>query len=438
MKTDKIALVVLGLVALGMIAPVAVMANDSVDESEMPSMVLTIVCPIYSDHLEGAVSGIDLIMGINLGEYMSDCKLTLESIETTAEPSAITLEASIPDGALYPTCAETNDCFTPYNLTVNPGTTVIWTNDDIVVHTVTASEPHPDGDFNGWVLPGEEYAFTFNTPGTYTYGCIVHPWAQGVMVVSDDTEPDVAETELAQDLVEELIALYMENGEVAFETINGMKSIPDQPVVGFVVNSNDYILVAHSQLPDLYVGLNVKPVLDNAFIPIDDLLAFLEEEKSGAWLTYPVPNLLTGQITGYERGWMKMYDGYVFVGRYAVDAEANVIGVVSDAIDLYDRVPNQAFNIISARMSIADSYVFVVDPNTTTVVAHGSNPDRVGGVSTLLTNSTVPLEEFRGLAEGEGIWSDYTFLRPATGTEELKRSWVVMHDGYLFGAGYYP
>jgi hypothetical protein len=48
------------------------------------------------------------------------------------------------------------------------------------------------------------------------------------------------------------------------------------------------------------------------------------------------------------------------------------------------------------------------------------------------------LEEFRSLNEDEGVWTEYTFLNPATGLESSKHSWVVMHDGYLFGSGYYP
>ncbi len=37
----------------------------------------------------------------------------------------------------------------------------------------------------------------------------------------------------------------------------------------------------------------------------------------------------------------------------------------------------------------------------------------------------------------QGLWVDYLFLNPATGNQEFKHSWVVRHDGLLFGSGWY-
>ena len=42
------------------------------------------------------------------------------------------------------------------------------------------------------------------------------------------------------------------------------------------------------------------------------------------------------------------------------------------------------------------------------------------------------------MEDGEGIWAEYTFNNPATNMEEAKISWIVSHNGYLFGSGYYP
>jgi len=61
--------------------------------------------------------------------------------------------------------------FVPDALTVTVGTTVTWTNDDTVAHTVTAD----DGSFDsGMIAPGGTFSFTFNTAGTYPYKCTVH------------------------------------------------------------------------------------------------------------------------------------------------------------------------------------------------------------------------------------------------------------------------
>ena len=94
--------------------------------------------------------------------------------------------------------------------------------------------------------------------------------------------PDESEdnSQLAYDLVDEFVALYMAEGTGAFESITARSSNPDQPVGGFVVDTNSYTLVAHSTNA-LYVGLPVTPVLDQAFIPIDVLLDILAEEVDG-------------------------------------------------------------------------------------------------------------------------------------------------------------
>jgi plastocyanin len=71
--------------------------------------------------------------------------------------------------------------FQPATLEVAAGTTVLWTNDDPVVHTVTAR----DGSFNSGVLqPGAQFRQVFEVPGTYPYVCAIHPGQAGSIVVS--------------------------------------------------------------------------------------------------------------------------------------------------------------------------------------------------------------------------------------------------------------
>ena len=40
-------------------------------------------------------------------------------------------------------------------------------------------------------------------------------------------------------------------------------------------------------------------------------------------------------------------------------------------------------------------------------------------------------------ATTDGAWTIYRFTNPATGREQPKHSWVVSHNGLVFGAGYY-
>jgi plastocyanin len=65
-------------------------------------------------------------------------------------------------------------------VTVTPGTTVVWVNRDPVAHSVIAD----GGTFDsGLIDPGRRFAWTFGDEGTYTYHCMPHPFMRGRVVV---------------------------------------------------------------------------------------------------------------------------------------------------------------------------------------------------------------------------------------------------------------
>ena len=65
-------------------------------------------------------------------------------------------------------------------VTVKPGTTVTWTNNDDIPHTVTSNS----GLFKSKVLDsGDHFSFTFAKPGQFGYFCSLHPHMTGTIVV---------------------------------------------------------------------------------------------------------------------------------------------------------------------------------------------------------------------------------------------------------------
>jgi len=75
-----------------------------------------------------------------------------------------------------------NFSFQPSTLTVSAGTTVTWENQDSAPHTVSSDA---QGLFDsGNLASGEEFSFTFSTPGSYGYHCKIHPGMKGTIVVS--------------------------------------------------------------------------------------------------------------------------------------------------------------------------------------------------------------------------------------------------------------
>ena len=77
-----------------------------------------------------------------------------------------------------------NFTFSPPQVTVKAGTTVVWTNDDDIPHTVTSTTMA----FKSAALDTDQkFSFTFTTPGSYKYFCALHPHMTGTIVVEAAT-----------------------------------------------------------------------------------------------------------------------------------------------------------------------------------------------------------------------------------------------------------
>jgi plastocyanin len=97
----------------------------------------------------------------------------------TLIPGAGLLGADAQDGAAV---AIVDFAFQPASLEVPAGTTVTWTNGGAAPHTVTAD----DGAFDsGQLAPGASFSQTFDTAGTFTYHCEIHPQMTGTIVVTE-------------------------------------------------------------------------------------------------------------------------------------------------------------------------------------------------------------------------------------------------------------
>ena len=84
-------------------------------------------------------------------------------------------------------------------------------------------------------------------------------------------------------------------------------------------------------------------------------------------------------------------------------------------------------------------YVFIFDTSDV-LVAH-ADPNLVGRhARAVLGPNGYPLGDSViavARANPEGAWLEYTFPNPETGDLETKHSWVVVHEGLIFGSGWY-
>ncbi len=79
--------------------------------------------------------------------------------------------------------------FTPAEITVKPGTKVIWTNDDTAIHQIYAN-PHPTGkslpSLKSAILNNKQtYEYTFTKTGTYGYHDQLNPTTNGTINVKN-------------------------------------------------------------------------------------------------------------------------------------------------------------------------------------------------------------------------------------------------------------
>lgn len=130
-------------------------------------------------------------LSVKLEESMS-----VKEMETKPSPSEVSeiipvLPTSagikIPEGSGVPGCEKTNECYIPHEVSIAIGGKVTWSNEDTAAHTVTSGNPSdgPNGVFDSSLLmAGNTFSHTFDTPGSYEYFCIVHPWMAGKVQVS--------------------------------------------------------------------------------------------------------------------------------------------------------------------------------------------------------------------------------------------------------------
>jgi plastocyanin len=77
--------------------------------------------------------------------------------------------------------------FEPREVTVSPGATIVWNNQDNALHTATSGKsPNADGKFDSGLVGAKQQSkpVTMPTePGEYPYFCTLHPFLTGTVVV---------------------------------------------------------------------------------------------------------------------------------------------------------------------------------------------------------------------------------------------------------------
>ncbi len=158
---------------------------------------------------------------------------------------------------------------------------VIWANDDEdFIHSITSGTPEtgPDNRFNGNVHPGEIFHHNFGAIGVYPYYCMIHPWAEGIVTVVEETSVTIDQLHSpGVNVAGDVAILKKSEFPVVLEIDNSGKS--------FLIKQNDNIVLDTQKLD---VKISGFVGTKNPMGPVE--ITILKPDGSSTQFTIPVNN----------------------------------------------------------------------------------------------------------------------------------------------------
>ena len=239
------------------------------------------------------------------------------------------------------------------------------------------------------------------------------------------------------DLVGEHVSQAL--GPNSYPTGSAKESVDGQWYV-FIIDKNQTI-VAHAPNPDL-VGEHVSQALGPNSYPTGSAVAASADED-GAWFDYTYANPASG-VVETKHSWTVIHDGITFGsgwyerGPGKSDAPAYTKAFVQQATNLYVALGlEETVAYYNTKESVDGQwYVFIIDPDGYTIAHH--NPQFRGRDPSLRVDATGYFygDDLQSATEA-GHWVDYVLPNPESGENRQKHTWIVRHDGLLFGSGWY-
>jgi nitrite reductase (NO-forming) len=127
----------------------------------------------------------------NTGEHHGmQMQMGMEHEHASSSPSSTNNNNGIPVSIVKGAATLANKAFSPDHVKVKVGNTVIWTNNDNNIHTVTsgvANTPNAgevfDSGLTSLISPSKTYSHKFTNTGQFTYFCRLHPTMIGEIEV---------------------------------------------------------------------------------------------------------------------------------------------------------------------------------------------------------------------------------------------------------------
>ena len=245
-----------------------------------------------------------------------------------------------------------------------------------------------------------------------------------------------------QQLVAEAIERYESEGrEAAVAYYNSSESVDGQYYV-FAVDAGDLSGIANANLPD-YVGRIPARIDPTGYYYGGDLGSATEE---GKWISYVIRNPETG-ASQRKHTWVALHDGIIWgsgwyepITSLKDEPALYVRSLVDEAIERYEADGLDAtVEYYNSDESVDGQYYVFIAGENDVMIAHATIPSNVGKFpDEIISPDGYPAgAQVAAAAVEGGAWTSYTYLNPSTGNVQTKHSWVIRHEGLVFGSGWY-
>ena len=240
----------------------------------------------------------------------------------------------------------------------------------------------------------------------------------------------------ARSLVDRAITRYSAEGsDATIDYYNTPESVDGQWYV-FILQADDLRTLANGARPEL-VNIDPPERIDATGYAYGEAFATVTDE--GRLVSYVFVNPATDALES-KHTWLMEHDGLLFGSGWYTEPAEYTKYLVNGAISRYKSDGRDA---TIAYYNTADSvdgqwYIYIVDEDDL-VLSHAPSPSLVGttDIKDLVGPDGYEWGKELAKATQAGHWVEYAWVNPATDAEETKRSWVIRHDGLIFGSGYY-
>ena len=240
----------------------------------------------------------------------------------------------------------------------------------------------------------------------------------------------------ARSLVDRAITRYSAEGsDATIDYYNTPESVDGQWYV-FILQADDLRTLANGARPEL-VNIDPPERIDATGYAYGKAFDTVTDE--GRLVSYVFVNPATDALES-KHTWLMEHDGLLFGSGWYTEPAEYTKYLVNGAISRYKSDGRDA---TIAYYNTADSvdgqwYIYIVDEDDL-VLSHAPSPSLVGttDIKDLVGQDGYEWGKELAKATQAGHWVEYAWVNPATDAEETKRSWVIRHDGLIFGSGYY-